>query len=394
MAKIQLIIMYAIYAVFVVIATMVNNDAPYRLVTSMETMMLILFCAFVLTSIINIFYSFKLLKKQEADKITKSAVIIKIGSIPFWVAMPAVVFTADIWRYDLPYIKVLFYIFLLGTSVSGISYIRLLHKQRVISLKQTVIHILMQFCFVLDIAAIARLKYSKGTVQPDVQPEEKPEAKPKVSKHAKTGEALAQIDVKIIAFFKGQWLKRKKTVIAVIGCLAALIIGLGINSFYQSRKPQPISVNMRVEAPETTGDPESRRPLSVLFRGSAAKVEMKDSEVPSGLITINPPIEGTWQWKGDDLLVFSTEEAWRIGKRYTVTFAKDFFPSHIKVDSGFNFEIPNITLGIAASEFYIDPEDSSIKRVLVTVQTNYPVDAASLEKNIRIEPRITTIRGS
>jgi hypothetical protein len=115
-------------------------------------------------------------------------------------------------------------------------------------------------------------------------------------------------------------------------------VGFRAYNFYESRKPQPISVSYQVQAPETTGNPDYRRPLTVSFMGSAATVEMTDNDVPSGMITINPPIEGNWRWKGDDALIFATGQTWQVGKRYTVTFGAGLFPEHIKVDNSFNFE--------------------------------------------------------
>ncbi|MDR1277335.1 MAG: hypothetical protein LBK02_01135, partial [Treponema sp.] len=134
-------------------------------------------------------------------------------------------------------------------------------------------------------------------------------------------------------------------------------------------------------------------PLVLEFYGSAAPVDMADQEV-SGGISINPPINGVWRWEGDDTLIFTAERPWSIGAKYTVSFAKDFFPPHIRVDPSFFFSIEGFSVWDAGSEFYIDPENSAVKRVLATLRANYPIDPASLEQNITIEPRIDRDSGS
>jgi hypothetical protein len=121
---------------------------------------------------------------------------------------------------------------------------------------------------------------------------------------------------------------------------------------------------------------------------------MTDKEVPAERIAIDPPIEGVWQWHGTDKLVFSAGQEWRAGKRYTVTFAKNLFPSHIIVNNVFHFDIEKFSLKIIDKEFSIDGEDGSVKRVSFTVQANYPVDTASLETHITIEPQISADSGS
>ena len=162
MAKIQLIVMYAIYAVYVAVSMMINNESPYRYISIMQIIWVFLLFSYVLVSIINIFYSSKLLKTMETDKIKKSAILVKLGSVPFWAAMPAVVSAMNMRGYGLSVVILFLYIFLLGTSVSGISYIRLLHKQGILGQKKTVLHTLLQFCFILDVAAIARLINAKN----------------------------------------------------------------------------------------------------------------------------------------------------------------------------------------------------------------------------------------
>ncbi|MDR0442273.1 MAG: alpha-2-macroglobulin family protein [Treponema sp.] len=397
MARIQLIALYLINVMFIVLMQMSSNYASNRSISIAAIIFTVVSCAFLLVSIINIFYSGRLVKRQETEKLKKSASLIKFGAIPFWIVLLIFLkkFSGELVGNDV-FILAAMYILLLGTSVAGLSYIRSLHKEKQITAGQRVIHTLFQLCFILDVLGIAYLIHSQKSgkqgakdfarfVFGSYKPPEfiKLLAGPCMRAAGTTG-----------TFFKGQWQNHRLRFCAVVAGICVLAGGFASYNFYQSRKPQPIYVSFSIQTPGTTGDPEYRDLLSVSFYGSAATVEMMDNEVPPGQITINPHIEGTWQWYGDDVLVFSTEQTWRIGKRYTVNFAKDFFPSHIKVNNSFSFDTEDFNLRLYDEEFYIDPEDSAIKRVLATVRTNYPVDAASLEKNISIEPQINADSGT
>ncbi|MDR0390028.1 MAG: alpha-2-macroglobulin [Spirochaetaceae bacterium] len=186
-----------------------------------------------------------------------------------------------------------------------------------------------------------------------------------------------------------------------IASYAALVVAAGSLIGWRmvaSRRPRPIAVGFTWNAPDNRIGEEGQDgfrpelPLTIAFDASAARVEDADTEVTSG-ITINPPVEGSWNWDGDSFLVFTAAEKWAIGKKYTVSFARDFFPSHIKVDRSFSFSLPGFELSGRDAQFYIDPENADVKRVLATLEANYPIDRSSLERSIRIEPDIRADSG-
>ena len=418
MARIQLIVLYAFAAVIAAIAVLDINFyyTMGSLISILELFLPVLYLAFIVLSIINISYSRKQLKNNEKEKLAKSAYLIKFGFIPLWITVLILLFLIKPYGIEKLFVFGFLYILLLGSSVSSIAYIRLLFKEGILSRKKAVVFTLCQFCFISDITGILILKFSKSvsnaassSAASDQPGTNKKSAGEIVRFFLGTYTPPEFIPVAITAFKKGpvpklakntkefviaKWKSHRKIFIAALACLLLIPIGFSVFSFLESRKPQPIYVRFNVNPPDTTGNPDNRRPLSVSFRGSASEVEMKDKEVPSGLISINPFIEGTWNWQGDDKLIFITDKTWQTGKRYTVNFAKGLFPSHIKVDSSFNFNIEDFYLQITESEFYIDPQDGNIKRALFTVNTNYPVDTISLEKSISIEPNITADSGS
>ena len=400
MAKVQTVLLNVITAIFIAMLLMSNKFVSDSILGIAVLLLILSSLGFLVISIISISRSSKLIKQQDEEKLKKSSRLVKYGSVLFWIFAFVLVKYMYLNYFELKIAFVLFYFCLLGTSIFSIAYIRLLYKEKKLSRTQKAILTLFQFCFVLDILSICFLHYSEkskksaseiarfflGSYKP-------PEYFGIIANAFKSG-PVPKIAKKTGEFFAGQWQSHRLRSCAIIAVLCLIPICNSAYNFYQSRKPQPIKINFSVQAPGTTGYPESRPKLAVMFRGSAATLEMKDREVPAGKININPPIEGVWKWFGDDMLEFTTEQTWKVGGRYTVTFSGDLFPSHIKIDNSFQFNIEDFSLKITEREFYIDPEDSAIKRVLFTVQTNYPVDTESLEKKISIEPQISADSGS
>lgn len=134
-------------------------------------------------------------------------------------------------------------------------------------------------------------------------------------------------------------------------------------------------------------------PLIISFNGSAAPVDMIGKELTSG-IAIEPNIPGTWTWIDDDTLRFDPSTWWEIGGSYTVSMDSSIFPEHIRASNKFTFYIKDFNLSIIESEFYIDPENSSIKRVIATIEGSYPINVDSLSSRIALDPDLTFTSGT
>jgi uncharacterized protein YfaS (alpha-2-macroglobulin family) len=405
MAKVKLILLNVMSATIIAYIIMIF----LRFFGSFEEIIgiafVILLLAFDVISIISIFNSSKLIKQQDEEKLKKSARLVKLSSIIFWIAAFVLYRVLKLWGIERIIFLIPLYTVLLGTSVFSIAYIKLLRKEKKLSLGQAIFFTISQFVFVLDILVILFLVFFKKNTESAKEGKSAREiaryffgslsyTPPEFFGVVADAYKKAGISKKTGAFFGGQWKNHRARTCLILAVLLLIPVGFAAYNFYQSRLPQLINVGFRVQVPGTTGAPEDRPDLAVFFYGSAATLEMKDSEVPEGMITINPPIEGVWKWRDDDTLIFTTKQTWRIGKRYTVSFAKNFFPSHIKIDNSFHFDIEDFYMRIIEAEFYIDPEDSAIKRTLFTLQSNYPIDTSSLEQNISIEPQITADSGS
>ncbi len=177
-----------------------------------------------------------------------------------------------------------------------------------------------------------------------------------------------------------------------VGLLVAFWATLGL-LFWLSRQPQPLQIGFTFGIPSNDGVSGTIEPFSLFFDGSAAPSDMVGKEVTSG-IAIEPDIPGVWKWEEDNRLSFQPSRAWEIGKRYRITMQKTVFPEHVKVERTVTFDIDDFSVGLGETEFYIDPEDSKIKRVSATVTANYPIDTATLEANVEIRPQLRADSGS
>ncbi len=203
---------------------------------------------------------------------------------------------------------------------------------------------------------------------------------------------INQVKEKAKTFTSEKIHRRIIAAIALTAVLIGIIAAVSIVRFIESRKPQQFSADYTLTDPSDYSSWKLREPLTINFRASAAKKELVDQPVTEG-ISISPAIRGTWSWSGDSSLIFTPAEAWSPGQTYTVSFVKDFFPPHIKTNLSAKFKIDDFDIYTSDAEFYIDPENSDIKRVLLTVESNYPMNKASLEQSIQIRPDINASSG-
>jgi hypothetical protein len=168
MAVLMLLILYAFYPMYFASSALGGifwdgNSFP------IVSFILILICpfAYIIVSIINIFYAKKLIKQKNKEKLNKLMRVIKFGSIPFWIINFIILVIAGIFGIVatrgagiifLPILVLLTYILFLGTSVFSIAYIKLLYQEGEIVSIHKILHIILQLCFVLDIVDIIYLK--------------------------------------------------------------------------------------------------------------------------------------------------------------------------------------------------------------------------------------------
>jgi hypothetical protein len=178
--------------------------------------------------------------------------------------------------------------------------------------------------------------------------------------------------------------------------LAAVVAGAGLVvatwfgwQWYRSL-PVPHTVDYTVEAPAVTSyekTPVVVSPLRVRFAESVAPLANIGKPVTTG-VSIKPALAGAWQWADDRTLEFMPAGDWPAGGAFSVNFArKQFFNSGVLLANyDADFSSAAFSAQISAAEFYQDPEDGTLKKLVATVDFSHPVDEARLRSAIEIRP--------
>ncbi|HEY1340505.1 MAG TPA: hypothetical protein VGF59_23495, partial [Bryobacteraceae bacterium] len=154
-------------------------------------------------------------------------------------------------------------------------------------------------------------------------------------------------------------------------------------------RPTPHYVTYKVTAPGLTlyGDKGISfiYPLRVEFNESAAPLRQIDKIVTAG-IDLSPKMPGDWTWRSDKQLEFTPKNDWPIDKSFEVSFGrKGFFaPGVLLADYSFEFRSQPFSAKISDSQFYQDPRDPNLKKLVATVQFSHPVDPAAFEQRVSL----------
>lgn len=178
--------------------------------------------------------------------------------------------------------------------------------------------------------------------------------------------------------------QNKKTVMLASVALGVTgLIAAGGYVWYLSI-PKPVELSVSGTSPAVTSmvDNPTFDSIQINFSGSAAKLVQAGKAIKKG-ISIDPGIEGEWRWVGDSQITFRPKVDWAIGQKYVVSFDKSMFPKHVLLeDYEYTFSTVAFKANILQSEFYQDPRDPKLKKIVATVRFNYPVDPKAFEKRI------------
>jgi uncharacterized protein YfaS (alpha-2-macroglobulin family) len=179
--------------------------------------------------------------------------------------------------------------------------------------------------------------------------------------------------------------RRRFTTIVAISTLSLVALALAY-LWYQSR-PKPVEFSFRTEAPAPTKIEEGAKPnpLLITFNGSVAKLEdMEKTNIPG--VRLQPSIKGSWKWEADSRLVFTPEEEWGIGQEYKVTFDRNLFASYVRLDRYSDwFTTASFQATISNLEFFEDPVDPQLKKVVASLEFNYPVGPDTLAQHVSMK---------
>ncbi|MBO5729727.1 MAG: alpha-2-macroglobulin family protein [Treponema sp.] len=165
--------------------------------------------------------------------------------------------------------------------------------------------------------------------------------------------------------------------------------------FLACAKQEKITVDYRSYAPDMDYRLTEPDQLTVSFKGSVAKLEdMEKEALEEGLISIEPAIKGSWHWDTDTDLVFTPLEDWQLATRYKVKFSSELFPEHITVKNEFSFTTSGFILSINEPDFYIDPENPSVKRVTFGLKGSHPLATETVEKAVSMKLELLNEKGA
>lgn len=181
------------------------------------------------------------------------------------------------------------------------------------------------------------------------------------------------------------------------GSIAGVILLAAAGWFgwhWWENRPKPVEPNrITFEAPapdisDYEHVPVTIHPLTVTFSGSAAKIESLGKPVTDG-IAMDPRLPGQWKWESDRVLTFVPSADWPVGRKIDIRFdkAKVFAPQAVLADDHFSVSTAPFTARVVNGEFYQDPQDPTKKKTIVQLGFNYPVDAAQLEKRLKLDLR-------
>lgn len=128
----------------------------------------------------------------------------------------------------------------------------------------------------------------------------------------------------------------------------------------------------RVPTPRSNSS-EAFQPINLRFDKSVAPLEMVEKEIPEG-IEIRPAMRGKWVWTSDHDISFYPEQDWTPGEHYSIKVDKEILVADVDFGrQNVEFNVRGLDILNRSGQFYIDPQDPKIKRVLMEVSFNYPV---------------------
>ncbi len=188
----------------------------------------------------------------------------------------------------------------------------------------------------------------------------------------------------------GQRLRRHPRRSLAGGLLLALLAGAGGYAWHwYASLPQPHRVAYSVQAPALTdyrSDPMRVAPLVVDFAESAAPLAAIGKPVDGRLVSLEPAIDGSWQWASDRKLVFNPAGDWPVGQRYRLRLSEDgLLAAGVLLDSySAEFSSQPFRVSVGGSELYQDPSIASLKKLVATLNFSHPVDEDSLRQRVAI----------
>ena len=145
------------------------------------------------------------------------------------------------------------------------------------------------------------------------------------------------------------------------------------------------NVSWQLQAPgapdyANNGGPTS---LVVTFSAPAAPALRIGKEATD--VSLSPEVAGHWQWANATTLRFTPQAHWPIGEHYRLSLGRKAVAAHVHLEQReAEFDVEPLQAGVALAEFYQDPVQVGVRRVVMNLSFNHPVDPASLEQRLHL----------
>jgi uncharacterized protein YfaS (alpha-2-macroglobulin family) len=180
--------------------------------------------------------------------------------------------------------------------------------------------------------------------------------------------------------------RRRRLALGIAWGAAAVAMAGGVFGYWWTHRPRPLELSVSVEPPELTAIEEKIRPnpLRIRFGGSASRLDRVGKPVAKG-VTLDPAVPGEWRFEDDRTLLFRPAQDWGVGQRYRVKLDRALFPEFVRLERyALEFDSAPFTARFVRREFYQDPTNPKIRRVVATIAFSHPVDGADLAKRVTL----------
>lgn len=189
------------------------------------------------------------------------------------------------------------------------------------------------------------------------------------------------------------WMKK-----CLISRKAAALVALGslgvIFSHYWQLSSQGELITAEIAPPEISENlPEIiPKPLKLYFGVKESYLSSRSVAPLGGIgrtvvsgIKMDPPIKGVWRWENESALTFLPAGDWPAGQSYNITFDKNIFADFVNMKSyKYQFSTKPFKIDKVELKLYQDPRNPDLRKIVGTLEFNFPVESASLEKCCRL----------
>lgn len=124
--------------------------------------------------------------------------------------------------------------------------------------------------------------------------------------------------------------------------------------------------------------------LTINFDESIVTAE-EVGKAPKAGARLTPIVRGKWMWTSSRQLVFTPEENWKIGQKYTVDIGKEIIDLDREVSSRRHVFIMRTLDGVVGGvNFYEDPTNPKLKKLVGEISFNHPINYESLKNRIEV----------